>query len=283
MSFVRTNPLNFRHYAQFLQTNEALSMKISVQLRHYENWKFPPNEDISLYHIRDKGKTEVILLIDRFKQIYLSGVRNLTSTEFDTFLTIIRNELESCELLTTTPPLLNEQQILLQRKKLDFNIEEYDIMKYSPNEKPLPTTNHQLQFKMNEENDLEQIKSLHCAYLLEEVSNNRRPITADKASKIALRLLKGQCIIGCYENDRLICKANSNSIGLNTIQLGGVYTILPMRGNHIATFTISNICNKLYKEGWEISLFVKKVNFPAIKAYLHCGFKTVSKMDLYYR
>lgn len=132
------------------------------------------------------------------------------------------------------------------------------------------------------ENDMEDLFSLQNKYMQEEVVPKDRKVSVAEVS-IALRnILKNQLCVAVFSDGEPVAKANTNAIGINWIQLGGVYTHPLFRRNHYAWFLISALCRKASRSGKKISLFVKEKNIAAINLYKKIGFKEFGIYEIAY-
>jgi GNAT superfamily N-acetyltransferase len=135
------------------------------------------------------------------------------------------------------------------------------------------------------QNDIEGIFPLQQGYDIEEVL----PL-GDEYDFHAARLqlftnLKKQRTLAArsHETGLFVSKVSSNAIGINWIQLGGVYTRPQYRGKGIASVLVHEMTKLVEKEGKKVALFVKLQNTPAQKAYFNAGFvKKGSYSILYY-
>lgn len=79
-----------------------------------------------------------------------------------------------------------------------------------------------------------------------------------------------------------IAKSSINCIGINYCQLGGVYTEQAWRRHGLSKYVVSNICDFFCKKGYDITLFVKQKNTPAINLYTELGFEKNENFSIYY-
>ncbi len=75
-----------------------------------------------------------------------------------------------------------------------------------------------------------------------------------------------------FADTELVAKANSNAIGWNYVQIGGVYTHPLYRRNYYAWHLLKLLCDRIQRTQKNVSLFVKEKNIPAIKLYEKIGF-----------
>lgn len=122
------------------------------------------------------------------------------------------------------------------------------------------------------ENDLEVLMPIQKEYLSSEVAPTGKEVT-DAEVAIGLRqILKNQLCLALFSDDEPVAKANTNAIGINWIQIGGVYTHPLYRRNGYAWQLVSAICRRTNSAGKKAALFVKDINVPAMELYRRIGF-----------
>ena len=106
---------------------------------------------------------------------------------------------------------------------------------------------------------------------------------SDLEAKARLKsILKDQLCFALQSDGEIVAKANTNAIGFNYVQLGGVYTHPLYRKNYYAWHLVYTICQRVLKAGRKISLFVKEKNNPAHALYERIGFTTFGKYEIAY-
>ena len=116
----------------------------------------------------------------------------------------------------------------------------------------------------------------------EEVAVPGRPLT-DAEVDISLRqILKNQlCFALTFDGD-IVAKANTNAIGINCVQIGGVYTHPLYRRNGYAGALVQALCNRALRSGKHPVLFVKEKNTPAFNLYQKLGFEECGRYSIAY-
>ncbi|MFA6855851.1 MAG: GNAT family N-acetyltransferase [Treponema sp.] len=121
--------------------------------------------------------------------------------------------------------------------------------------------------------DADALMSLQSAYENEEVLPVCRTFTASVVRQNLEHILCTEYVLTLQTNEGVfVAKANTNAIGLNYIQIGGVYTDPGYRGNHYAALLISTLVHKIYAVKKEPVLFVKDSNTKARQLYNSLGF-----------
>ena len=121
-------------------------------------------------------------------------------------------------------------------------------------------------------NETELLLPLQKMYMAKEVAPQGKQITDLEASAQLKSILKDQLCFALYSDGEIVSKANTNAIGFNYVQLGGVYTHPLYRKNYYAWHLVYTICQRVLKTGRKLSLFVKEKNNPAIMLYKRIGF-----------
>jgi len=123
------------------------------------------------------------------------------------------------------------------------------------------------------EHDMEILHPLQKDYMKDEVAVPGRQIS-DAEVDITLRnLLKNQLCFALTFDDDIVAKANTNAIGINCVQIGGVYTSPLYRRNGYAGALVQALCNRSLRAHKHPVLFVKEKNMPAFSLYRKLGFE----------
>ena len=122
------------------------------------------------------------------------------------------------------------------------------------------------------ENDLESLLPIQKEYMNSEVAPFGKKATDAEISMSLRQILKNQLCLALYSDGEIVAKANTNAIGINWIQLGGIYTHPLYRRNGYAWQLISAILRRTSKAGKKAALFVKDINVPAMELYKKIGF-----------
>lgn len=128
------------------------------------------------------------------------------------------------------------------------------------------------------ENEIEELFALQQKYLKEEVAPKGKVISRLEVSMSLRQILKNQLCLAIFSDGEAVAKANTNAIGINWIQIGGVYTHPLFRRNGYAVHLIYSICRRAFRVNRNVALFVKEKNEPAIQLYKKLGFQA---HDLY--
>lgn len=96
-------------------------------------------------------------------------------------------------------------------------------------------------------------------------------------------ILKDEIIYFAKIGNLSVAKANTNAIGINYAQIGGVYTLPDYRGRGFASCVVNILMEHIkIKERKNISLFVKEKNIKAIEMYKRLGLQEDGKFYISY-
>lgn len=167
-----------------------------------------------------------------------------------------------------------------------YQINNYSLMTcQSPAQSTEPLFNDDTIIRCTE-NDIDNLYDLQKGYLTEEVVPHCKPHckkVTDAEVKIILRkILKTQFCLALISDGTAVAKANTNAIGWNCIQIGGVYTSPLFRRNGYAAKLIAKICQRAAKAGKKSVLFVRDINVSAFKLYESLNFKKSGFYEIAY-
>lgn len=132
------------------------------------------------------------------------------------------------------------------------------------------------------EHDMEVLHPLQKDYMKEEVAVPGRTLS-DAEVDITLRnILKNQLCFALTVDGDIVAKANTNAIGINCIQIGGVYSHPLYRRNGYAGALVLALCNRAVRSHKTPVLFVKEKNMPAFNLYRKLGFEECGQYTIAY-
>lgn len=175
--------------------------------------------------------------------------------------------------------------ILGELGKRPFQTNHYIIMTLDTQPLPPPealSCDDQIKRCTDPDTDTELLLPLQKMYLAKEVAPQGKQVTDLEAGAQLKSILKDQLCFALYSDGEIVAKANTNAIGYNYVQLGGVYTHPLYRKNYYAWNLVYTICSRVQKTNRKISLFVKEKNNPAHALYKHIGFVEAGKYEIAY-
>ena len=161
-----------------------------------------------------------------------------------------------------------------------YNIMTLDSAPMSPPEEL--SCDDEIKRCTNPDADTELLLPLQKMYMAKEVAPAGKQVTDLEASAQLKSILKDQLCFALYSDGEIVSKANTNAIGFNYVQLGGVYTHPLYRKNYYAWNLVYTICTRVLKTQRKISLFVKEKNNPAHELYQRMGFIQTGKYEIAY-
>lgn len=174
-------------------------------------------------------------------------------------------------------------EILKKNNQIPFQRISYKMFSLEGNINlpPVKLVNDE-EIRRSTENDFENLLEIQKQYLISEVVPKGKKLT-DLELKINLKqILKTQVVLTLNTNDLIVAKVNSNAIGWNFVQIGGVYTNPLYRRNYYAWQLIYNLSLRILNSKRKVCLFVKEKNQPAINLYQQIGFTEYAKYQINY-
>ena len=132
------------------------------------------------------------------------------------------------------------------------------------------------------ENDMERLHQIQKEYMKEEVAVPGRQISDAEVSLMLRQILKNQLCFAMLTNGEPAAKANTNAIGFNCVQIGGVYTQPLYRRNGYAAALVTALCKRALRASKHPVLFVKEKNTPALTLYQKIGFEECGGYEILY-
>ncbi len=134
------------------------------------------------------------------------------------------------------------------------------------------------------ENDMDLLKPLQKDYMKEEIAVPGRQISDAEVSIMLRQILKNQICLALLPDGGSdpVAKANTNAIGYNCIQIGGVYTHPLYRRNGYAGALVHELCLRAARAHRTPVLFVKEKNTPAHTLYQKLGFTECGRYAIAY-
>lgn len=129
---------------------------------------------------------------------------------------------------------------------------------------------------------IEQLLPLHLDYVRVEVLAEGRKLNADAERKSLETILKEQHVFSLAKGNDIVAKAQTNALGKNHIQIGGVYTLTAYRGQGFASYLVNYIACAARSKCKEAVLFVKVKNISALHAYENAGFSVQGDFRISY-
>ena len=217
------------------------------------------NLDSTLYHcIPDITKIDKISLLEDLPYLLQKPVR------------CISGETATTDYLIKFFP--NPKQVYPYKMMRWSNTQDSVVSMLSGGEEIIRCTEHDMDF----------LHSLQKDYLKDEVAVPGRTLTDAEVDITLRQILKNQICLAMTVDREIVAKANTNAIGINCVQIGGVYTHPLYRRNGYAGALIQALCNRATRAQKQAVLFVKEKNKPALSLYQKLGFKECGRYTIAY-
>lgn len=253
------------------------------------------NSCVSLCSNIRRKKQHLYIIKDNVSQIY--GVFSFDKT----LLHCIPEHNNSKELENLLSQFLQDKKIscisgeqqstqiilnaLKQNGIMPYHTNHYNLMILKDNPLPPPEElgcDDEIRRCTINDTETQSLLSLQKMYMAKEVAPPGRQVTDLEATAQLKSILKDQLCFTLQSDGEIVAKANTNAIGFDYVQLGGVYTHPLYRKNNYAWNLVYTICSRVIKTGRKISLFVKEKNNPANILYKRIGFEECGKYQIAY-
>ncbi len=242
--------------------------------------------------IRRKSDKLVFISTSESSVVEPVGILNLDSTLYHCIPDI--NQIDKISLLEDLPYLLQKpvRCISGETATTDYLIKffpnpkqvyPYKMMRWSNTQDSVVSTlSGGEEIIRCTEHDMDFLHSLQKDYLKDEVSVPGRTLTDAEVDITLRQILKNQICLAMTVDGEIVAKANTNAIGINCVQIGGVYTHPLYRRNGYAGALIQALCNRATRAQKQPVLFVKEKNKPAFNLYQKLGFEECGRYAIAY-
>lgn len=158
--------------------------------------------------------------------------------------------------------------------------EEYFLLekKCSQERRQCFEANGDLKFSISCLTDVDKLLQIELAYEREELEIDT---SNEYFSRFYLsKMIREQTVFKCENKSKIIARVHTNAIGINAVQLGGVYTVPEFRRRGISKKLIEYAINYLSNTKRKFVLFVKVKNKPAIALYKALAFKKIDDFQI---
>lgn len=277
MQIFKADSNSFSTIEAFLKDYEYICVSLCAKIRKQEDDIFVISSANSLNDISKENISGIFSLDNSL----MHCIPNPSQDVLETFKIFIKDKkIKTISGQSSTTDLLIQA---LEEKQNPAQVNKYKLMVLNKVAKQPPeelSCDDQI-IRCTEDN-LEILMDLQKQYLIKEVAPAGKQVT-DLECRISLRqVLKNQLMFALYADTELVAKANTNAIGWNHVQIGGVFTHPLYRRNYYAWHLLKLLCDRIQKTGKTVCLFVKEKNIPAIKLYENIGFSEVESYAIAY-
>lgn len=236
-------------------------------------------DDITGFFFLNKALYFCLPFLLNNEEVYENLLFPLFSNHNFSHFHLILGEQKGCQFFTTLLSKINQNII-------PKHTNEYEIMTLtsSPNKAPETLSDDDI-IKCCTKQDFDFLFNLQKNYIIKEVALPNQKITDNETGLMLSDILKNQLVMALYcgtEDNEYVSKVNTNAIGYNWVQLGGIFTHPLHRHNYYAWHLINAISTRIQKSGKAVCLFVKDRNIPAKNLYTKIGFEPQGKMNIIY-
>ena len=187
----------------------------------------------------------------------------------------ISGEKTGAEVLCKSINLINKSE------PLQTNL--YKMMKFSPSrEVPAQVLFNDDEIIRCTEKDMDLLFPLQEGFIKEEIALPGHKVTDAEVSIMLRQILKNQICLALLVDGEPVAKTNTNAIGFNCVQIGGVFTHPLYRRNGYAAALVLSLCNRSIRANRQPVLFVKEKNLPAYTLYKKLGFTECGHYEIVY-
>lgn len=275
MNFIQAKSADFELLQQFIESHESTCVSLCSYIR---------KKDEHIYILTNRTKINSaddikgVILLDN---LLLHCIPNVTTEILETFTVFIADKkLKAIEGQKDVSLALIDS---ISNIKKPYQINSYKLMELSKIAlNPPETLSCDDEIIRCTENDLDNLYELQKQYLIKEVAPLGKEVT-DLEVRLSLKqILKYQLAFALYADGEIVAKANTNAIGFNYVQIGGVFTHPLFRKNYYAWNLIKTLCDRIQKTQKKTCLFVKDKNYPALKLYEQIGFEETDSFVIAY-
>lgn len=119
-------------------------------------------------------------------------------------------------------------------------------------------------------------------YIMDEVIVHKDMFSKSAALLNLKRICTNHILLYIERNKVPVSKANTNAIGINYVQIGGVFTDYSYRQKGYSFILMNRLMQEIYRLKKQSILFVKKNNLPANLLYKKLGFKRIGNYRIVY-
>lgn len=250
----------------------------------------------SLFVIKDEKKDDATRGILYAKGTFLHCIPSLKDCG-DSFSQVLSPFLCSRSVKCingslTESEILKEMLLSAGKKEKGEEIKPYQTNRYilmtltpadylAPAESSL-ANDDEIRRLANPQHDSDLIFELQKNYVKEEVAPAGKNPGDMEINLVLRQIIKNQLCLALFSDGEAVAKVNTNAIGWNCVQIGGLYTHPLYRRNGYAYQLLYNLCRRILRAGKTAVLYVKEKNSSALALYKKIGFKEAGKFEIAY-
>jgi ribosomal protein S18 acetylase RimI-like enzyme len=266
---------NFEGIENFLRKHESFCTALAAKLK-----KGLQKSD-KLWKLYDESNAIKALLLYSNRALY-PIFNNIDSVPVPRFIRFPFMQYPVYAIQGCQNDVLQIEKMLASRGQIPSDPKDFFLMELNDFPSVSSKNNTKLIIRKPMVNDFQNLYELHRQYEIEEVipkNGTFNPLGCKYA--VQSMMLKDQVFVGEID-ERLVAKANINAESFTRCQIGGVFVDPAFRCNGYASEVVSLLCGKIISADRGVTLFVNKINAPAIKVYQKIGFKIISDYRITY-
>ncbi len=130
--------------------------------------------------------------------------------------------------------------------------------------------------------DVDKLLGIELDYQREEVLINDRKIDENFFRALLEKYIRRSCLYTIKMSDKYLAKATISAVGVNCLQIGGVYTVPRHRNKGLGAALLQALIGDSRNNNKTFVLFVKSKNMPARNMYKKLGFKNYCDFRITY-
>ncbi len=276
MKWVHFAQVSFPGFIQFIIRNEWKSVSLSSRFVNRDNSiKHPSDITDTVFCLIDNGPQTVkgiILLSEEglLLPLFEDNAAGVIHNGFGGIQNLLQKKGKVFCVLGFTPDvlhILNNTSLTIDTER-EYNLLERPVFVSSRNR-----GNFDIQIKRAGREDVEKLYHLEKKYMLEEVLIHREHFHEKTVLNNLRRTCSSQIVFYLEKNGITAAKANTNALGINYAQIGGVFTDYTSRRKGYSSLIMEYLIHELAAMRKKSILFVQKSNAPANALYKKLGFR----------
>lgn len=288
MYWERAREKNLQELILFLQPLEAASVNFTSRLLKNGKLALPLKREAQIFLLRTSETSEESQIAAAVLVTFRGLLVPVHNPQLRMSIEIIKEGMQHfyryCEKIYCIIGLSETVRFYTHavKESVDTQIDYY-LMKREA-ERPLPKSSLPagLQIRKLNEKYIQGVYQLEKDYQHEEVLVHPERFNSMAHLLHFRRQAKNQHILFASSGKQPIGKAGTNAIGINYVQIGGVFTDKEHRGKGIAKALMLRLLQDIHHSGRGAVLFVRKTNNPAVQLYLNIGFEIIGEYHITY-
>lgn len=283
MIWQRVEKENFTNLLRFIIPHEQTCVNFTSRLLQRNRPELPsPREAIVFLGIERSEIRAAALVTSKGLLIPVhSDSLTLSQEQLEPLLTHVYRYVKRVYCLIGIEETVHQYEPLL-RNPIDVRRSHYLMVR--PKQRPLSPLriSTDIDIHILTDRDIKRVFPLEKAYQFEEVVVHPERFNPAAYLLHFRKVVKTQKILFATHGGAPISKAGTNAIGINYIQIGGVYTTPENRGHGVARALMHRLIEEIQVSGRNSVLFVRTDNRSAIQLYRRLNFDIIGRYKISY-